>query len=849
MNRNQNSGPPRKRALLIRLSYSIVACASLLMLLPGGAPSASATTVDSSPSSSPVESSVQNSLSPSVLPASLLLQVDPADVTCGAGTVKIDGHISDNLIGLTSAIVLQNVPDDWKVRSSWQVVTGGGGSPQSLSLGGVETPVENPGGVAQLANPYIDNVQFAALAVGAAPSAFTYTVTLQLLNSQSQWVSGTQVAVGCGAGVTVTTTTLIGELPLPVPSPVQTPPVPGAINWGACADPAALANEQCATIQVPLDHFTNNGTVIELALNRFPASGVSNGPMMTNPGGPGGSGLGFARGMASIYAGTSLTQDYDIIGMDPRGVGDSSPAPFCLPGESPAAPDLFDPDWTAFYNASVPATAATNSGCSVAGARYLRFLGTRQVAADIDWIREAEDITRGSQFDMHYWGGSYGTRLGEVYLQQFGDHAGHVVLSGAVDPATTAVTFYTERVDPPDVVAQDLFFPAAPPETEEQFSEVIQSLTPSFGQTSDDVAVSAVVDSEVVDITLNSFLSVIGASLRSEASWTATVEFIADTWANVVGAQSVAIDLPPLPDEPLIGVNRGQMQRVLANASTPQELRSGMNMQLIMNVVNCIDLPGVPTSAAQMASLADIAVPGSPVKYLGWDFATSLASCTGFDLPLGDNNPSKVWPALPFPAGTPAPLVIGSVGDTATPFGWSEALTDYFNSVGIPAVLLTYEGAEHVAGVSWPPSMCIYGPINALFAGAGLPDPNVSCPFISTLNRQPPSDVIAQPGAGEATLTWTLSQQRLGGTVHGYAVQRRQVPFGDWELVDQSSGSCGSVSDQPGAVSCVVGGLTNGVAYQFRIATLPVYAPTALYSEGSNDVIPSVDPLVPRFTG
>ena len=846
---NWHTRAPHKQTLLTRLFYSIVACASLLVLLPGGAPRASATTVDSSPSASLSDTSVQSSLTPSVLPPSLQFQIDPDDVTCGAGKVKIDGHISDNLMGLTSAVILQDVPDDWKVRSSWNVVTGGGGSPQSLSLGGVETPVENPGGVAQLANPYIDDVQFAALAVGAAPNVFTYTVTLQLLNSQSQWVSGTQVAVGCGAGVTVNTTALIGELPLPSPSAVQTPPGPGAINWGACADPAAIENEQCATIQVPLDHFANNGTVIELALNRFPASGVSNGPIMTNPGGPGGSGLGFAREMASAYAGTSLTEDYDIIGMDPRGVGDSSPAPFCLSAESPAAPDVFNPDWTAYFNASVPATAAANSGCSAAGARFLRFLGTRQVAADIDWIREAEDITRGSQRDMNYWGGSYGTRLGEVYLQQFGDHAGHVVLSGAVDPATTVITFYTERVDPPDVVAQELFFPAAPPETEEQFFQVIQTLTPSFGQTADDVAVSAIVDSEVVDITLDSFFGVVGNSLRSEASWPATVEYIADTWANVVGAQSVAIDLPPLPDEPLIGVNRGQRQRLSPNALTPQELRSGFNAELIRNVVNCIDLPGVPTSVAQMASLADAAVPGSPVNYLGGTFAVYLSDCSGFALPLGDNNPSKVWPALPFPAGTPAPLVIGSVGDTATPFGWSEALTDFFNSVGIPAVLLTYEGAEHVAGVSWPPSSCVYGPINALFAGAGLPGPNVRCPFISTLNRQPPSDLIAQSGSGEATLTWTLSQQRLGGTVHGYAVQRRQVPFGDWELVDQSSGSCGSISVQPGAVTCVVGGLTNGVAYQVRIATLPVYAPTALYSEGSNDVIPSVDPLVPRFTG
>jgi hypothetical protein len=128
------------------------------------------------------------------------------------------------------------------------------------------------------------------------------------------------------------------------------------------------------------------------------------------------------------------------------------------------------------------------------------------------------------------------------------------------------------------------------------------------------------------------------------------------------------------------------------------------------------------------------------------------------------------------------------------------------------------------------------------------------CPFISTLNRQPPTDVNAQAGSGEVTLTWALSQQRLGGTVDGFVVEQRRQSDGEWVRVDQSGGSCDTILDEPGSLTCVVSGLSNGVGYQFRVATLPVYEPTALFSEASNEVTPSTeppssDPVLPAFTG
>src|SRR5262245_42440361 len=73
------------------------------------------------------------------------------------------------------------------------------------------------------------------------------------------------------------------------PGPVST------INWGACDDPGLQeAGGECGYLSVPLDYNRPNGTKIQLAVSRIkhktPDSKYQ-GIMLTNPGGPGGSGL------------------------------------------------------------------------------------------------------------------------------------------------------------------------------------------------------------------------------------------------------------------------------------------------------------------------------------------------------------------------------------------------------------------------------------------------------------------------------------------------------------------------------------------------------------------------------
>jgi len=795
------------------------------------------------------------------------LSIDLDDVTCVPNGVAINGQPNADLTGFSSFMSLTDVPDGWTVRSSW--VVSSGNPAVETSLGSVDTPVIGPLPIVDpLEAPYVDDVWFGDLVDAGA--TFTYTVTLQLFDDVFVWVQATQVTISCsGNSSGVNVTTPVAEV-VSAPQPTKASLTPDAIVWGACDSEAAIEGEQCATVSVPLDHFGSRGTVIDIAVNRFPAtSGQSNGALLTNPGGPGGPGLSFARTMSQIYAGTALAEDYDIIGFDPRGIGESSPAPYCVPPPdgSDSLGNVLDPDWQSYFTEVVPATGAYKSMCSAATARYLGFLGTRQVAADMDWIRRAEDIGRGSDKKLAFFGGSYGTRLGEVYLQHFGNHAGAFLLSGAVDPASTYVDDVTERAGPPDEVFDFQFVPAAPDGIGDKFYAVVAALTPLVPVGLDPAAgavegvvVPATVDGQEAEVTLASFTTQVSVALKGEHSWPATARYISDTYDVVVNSLNVKIETPP---DPLVGEPMPDGLADAPKTASPSEIRASLNSNLIFSTVDCLDMPGVPSSAAEMIQAAESSVPGDPVNYLGWVYPHGMAGCEGL-FPSGidvtdDSEPTKVWPALPLPVGTPAPLIIGSFGDTATPYEWSVAMHEFFVDNDIDASLVYYEGAEHVAGVFWPPTICMYSIIVELFADEVLPITGSGCNFISPFSRKPPENVTATAGDTKVAMSWTNPTQRLGGNVDGFLMQVREVSEGlgvssvddGWVNVEQ--GSCALI-DFEDFTECEVLGLANGVSYEFRMLTLPEYD-TAEFSEVSAAVTPEafvpVDPvpLVPVFTG
>ena len=100
----------------------------------------------------------------------------------------------------------------------------------------------------------------------------------------------------------------------------------------------------CGRLRVPLDYREPAAKAIELFLIRVRLAGQQRriGSLVVNPGGPGGSGVDAAVGLALTLP-IELLRRFDVVGFDPRGVGLSSPVE-CIPAELKDRAIALDPD-------------------------------------------------------------------------------------------------------------------------------------------------------------------------------------------------------------------------------------------------------------------------------------------------------------------------------------------------------------------------------------------------------------------------------------------------------------------------------------------------------------------------
>ena len=188
-----------------------------------------------------------------------------------------------------------------------------------------------------------------------------------------------------------------------------------------CRLPKLSLAAQCGTLEVPENRAAPDGRKIAIAVAMLPANTLDPkpDPLFILAGGPGQAASHLGPFAAQL---TGVRKDRDIILVDPRGTGRSSPLDCAAlkPQDSLATALDIDPA----ENAAACARELAARGVDV------RQYTTEAWVADLDAVRAAMGYDR-----INLWGGSYGTRVALEFLRRHPDRVRSVVLDGVAPPS------------------------------------------------------------------------------------------------------------------------------------------------------------------------------------------------------------------------------------------------------------------------------------------------------------------------------------------------------------------------------------------------------------------------------
>jgi pimeloyl-ACP methyl ester carboxylesterase len=514
----------------------------------------------------------------------------------------------------------------------------------------------------------------------------------------------------CAAGAAVLALALLGAgLPSMASAATDEPDLSRfydqRIKWTRCTGTDLPKDLRCGKVTVPLDYARPGDGTLELAMARYPATTRhKRGSVLVNFGGPG------IVGVPELaYGGKAfmdLTNGYDVVTFDPRGVGRSSPVS-CGEGTDTAQEALADGDDAQGPGAALGQLQKAAAECAENSGPVLRHIGTVNASRDMDVMRAALGDKK-----LNYLGFSYGSRLGSVYAAQFPRKVGRMVFDG-VDTLTEPVT------------EQGLVGAKGQQTALENYLDACtEQWTCPFGQdrrAAKEMVVKLIdaMDEEPVptefgpEFTGQDLVGAISQALYSEQMWPALSEALGslvedgDT-RGVIELSGGGIAAPHLPRK---GTEPPDDEKLVDPEDIPFD-----NFPAALMAVNCADDPDRP-SAGQITEDIDrlraAYDKASPV--FGRYRLTEVLLCYG--RPKGsDFIREKVRDV-----DTPKMLLVGTRGDPATPYRWTVETAE---RLGDSAVVLDNKGEGHTGYGS---SKCVHRKVDDFLLYGTLPDDGSSC--------------------------------------------------------------------------------------------------------------------------
>ncbi|CAH0131095.1 Carboxylesterase B [Microbacterium sp. Bi98] len=485
---------------------------------------------------------------------------------------------------------------------------------------------------------------------------------------------------------------MIPEQAEPKPSTTNAPDTEGVaddllpfygqtLTWSQCG-----TGFDCTDVTAPLDWENPGEGEITLSVVRHQATGTAQGSLLTNPGGPGASGVELIRDSLDFAVGAALIENYDVIGFDPRGVGEST------------AVTCFDAAGMDDYLYSIPAGKRGSAeweaelldahkefadACEANSGGILPYVTTINAARDMDLIRAVLGDKQ-----LNYLGYSYGTFLGATYADLYPDKAGRLVLDGAIDPAVSGL----------DVGAtQALGFESA---LRAYMQDCLDSGECPFTGTVDEAmadlgALLASVDAAPLE-------NGDGRMLGADSLMTGIIAalYSADSWQYLTQALDEALQGDPTTAFFLADFYNGRENGTYLDNSSEA-----------FRAYNCMDYPVEDDPAAEAATEKKIA-DGAPTIAPYWN---GPDSCSVWPYPptgtRGEINAEGAGPIL----------VVGTTNDPATPYEWSESLAQQLEE----GVLITRVGEGHTGYNKG--SSCVDSTVEAFLLDDVVPESDVRC--------------------------------------------------------------------------------------------------------------------------